>query len=74
MAPGKHHVVEDKEKHKIIPKVLEGSALIMTDWRDVPNRSKALTLVTRNNASPKDKAQPPRVNFAHHQQKTTNSC
>lgn len=74
MAPGKHHVVEDKEKHKIIPKVLEGSALIMTDWRDVPNRSKALTLVTRNNASPKDEAQPPRVNFAHHQQKTTNSC
>lgn len=57
MAPGKHHVVEDKEKHKIIPKVLEGSALIMTDWRDVPNRSKALTLVTRNNASPKDEAQ-----------------
>lgn len=55
MAPGKHHVVEDKEKHKIIPKVLEGSALIMTDWRDVPNRSKALTLVTRNNEVPKTK-------------------
>lgn len=55
MAPGKHHVVEDKEKHKIIPKVLEGSALIMTDWRDVPNRSKALLWSPETTQVPKTK-------------------
>lgn len=64
MAPGKHHVVEDKEKHKIIPKVLEGSALITTDWRDVPNRSKAL-FWSPEPSSPPQTMQVPRTKHSH---------